>query len=47
MNNAGMQHRAPLEDFPAERFEQLLQTNVPQPAAALRHNPCAVRMWTL
>jgi gluconate 5-dehydrogenase len=28
INNAGMQHRTPLEDFPAERFEQLLQTNV-------------------
>lgn len=28
VNNAGMQHRTPLEDFPAERFEQLLQTNI-------------------
>ena len=28
VNNAGMQHRAPLEDFPAEAFERLLQTNV-------------------
>ncbi|MGV8954144.1 MAG: SDR family oxidoreductase [Cypionkella sp.] len=28
VNNAGMQHRTPLEDFPAEAFEQLLQTNV-------------------
>lgn len=28
INNAGMQHRAPLEDFPAEAFEALLQTNV-------------------
>ncbi len=28
INNAGMQHRAPLEDFPAEAFEQLLQTNI-------------------
>jgi gluconate 5-dehydrogenase len=28
VNNAGMQFRAPLEDFPAEAFEQLLQTNV-------------------
>ncbi|MCA1370186.1 SDR family oxidoreductase [Bradyrhizobium sp. BRP14] len=28
VNNAGMQFRAPLEDFPAERFEQLLKTNV-------------------
>lgn len=28
VNNAGMQHRAPLEEFPADRFEALLQTNV-------------------
>ena len=28
INNAGMQHRTPLEDFPADRFETLLQTNV-------------------
>lgn len=28
VNNAGMQHRAPLEDFPADAFEQLLQTNI-------------------
>lgn len=28
VSNAGMQHRAPLEDFPPERFEQLLQTNI-------------------
>ena len=28
VNNAGMQHRAPLEDFPAEAFERLLSTNV-------------------
>lgn len=28
INNAGIQHRAPLEDFPAEAFERLLQTNV-------------------
>lgn len=28
INNAGMQHRTPLEDFPADRFESLLQTNV-------------------
>jgi gluconate 5-dehydrogenase len=28
VNNAGMQHRAPLEDFPAEAFERLLATNV-------------------
>lgn len=28
INNAGMQHRAPLQDFPAEAFERLLQTNI-------------------
>ena len=28
INNAGMQHRAPLEDFPAEAFERLLQANI-------------------
>ena len=28
INNAGMQHRTALEDFPADRFEALLQTNV-------------------
>lgn len=28
INNAGMQHRAPLEDFPPEAFERLLQTNI-------------------
>jgi gluconate 5-dehydrogenase len=28
INNAGMQHRSPLEDFPAAAFEQLLRTNV-------------------
>lgn len=28
VNNAGMQHRAPLEDFPPEEFERLLQTNI-------------------
>lgn len=28
INNAGMQHRAPLEDFPAEAFDKLLQTNI-------------------
>lgn len=27
-NNAGMQFRTPLEDFPAERWEQLLTTNI-------------------
>lgn len=28
VNNAGMQHRAPLEDFPAEAFDRLMRTNV-------------------
>ena len=28
INNAGMQYRAPLEDFPVEKWEELLRTNV-------------------
>lgn len=28
VNNAGMQHRTQLEDFPPEAFEKLLQTNI-------------------
>ncbi|MEQ8307809.1 MAG: SDR family oxidoreductase [Hoeflea sp.] len=28
VNNAGMQHRAPLEDFPEDAFQTLLQTNI-------------------
>ena len=28
INNAGMQHRAPLEDCPPEAFDALLQTNI-------------------
>lgn len=28
VNNAGMQFRTPLEDFPADAFEQLLRTNI-------------------
>jgi len=28
INNAGMQHRAPLEEFPADKFDQLIKTNV-------------------
>lgn len=28
VNNAGMQHRAPLEEFPADAFERLMRTNV-------------------
>ena len=28
INNAGMQHRTPLEEFPADAFERLLQTNI-------------------
>ncbi|WP_018688974.1 SDR family oxidoreductase [Ahrensia kielensis] len=28
INNAGMQHRTPLEDFPEDKFELLLKTNI-------------------
>ena len=28
INNAGIQHRAPLEDFPPDAFERLMQTNI-------------------
>ncbi len=28
INNAGMQHRAPLEDFPIDAFERLMKANV-------------------
>ena len=28
VNNAGMQHRAPLEDFPLDKFNQVMATNV-------------------
>jgi gluconate 5-dehydrogenase len=28
INNAGMQYRTPLEDFPSEMFEKLLHTNI-------------------
>ena len=28
VNNAGVQHRSPLEDFPADDFERLLRTNI-------------------
>ena len=28
INNAGMQHRSPLEDFPADKFDQIIKTNV-------------------
>ena len=28
INNAGMQYRTPLEDFPVDMFEQLLRTNI-------------------
>ncbi|RRI06512.1 SDR family oxidoreductase [Mesorhizobium tamadayense] len=28
INNAGMQFRTPLEDFPADKWEQLLRTNI-------------------
>lgn len=28
INNAGMQHRSPLENFPVDKFDQLIKTNV-------------------
>jgi gluconate 5-dehydrogenase len=28
VNNAGMQHRAPLEEFPVDAFERILKTNI-------------------
>jgi len=28
INNAGMQHRAPLEEFPDDKFDELMKTNV-------------------
>jgi gluconate 5-dehydrogenase len=28
VNNAGMQYRAPLESFPADRFDTIIQTNI-------------------
>ncbi|MEO6395868.1 MAG: glucose 1-dehydrogenase [Devosia sp.] len=28
VNNAGMQHRSPLEDFPADRFDAIIETNL-------------------
>jgi gluconate 5-dehydrogenase len=28
INNAGMQHRAPLEDFPTEKWSELMRTNI-------------------
>jgi gluconate 5-dehydrogenase len=28
VNNAGMQYRAPLEEFPADKFDQVIQTNL-------------------
>jgi gluconate 5-dehydrogenase len=28
VNNAGMQYRSPLEDFPADKFERIIETNL-------------------
>ncbi|UVC07882.1 SDR family oxidoreductase [Rhizobium sp. TH2] len=28
INNAGMQHRAPLEDFPIDKWDELIRTNI-------------------
>ncbi|KAB0682805.1 glucose 1-dehydrogenase [Aureimonas leprariae] len=41
VNNAGMQHRAPIEDFPLEKLRQVVETNLMSAfyvsQAALRH----------
>ncbi len=37
VNNAGLQHVAPLEEFPTERFELLLRVMLVAPFLALKH----------
>ena len=37
VNNAGLQHVAPLEDFPTARFEQLLRVMLVAPFVATKH----------
>ncbi len=37
VNNAGLQHIAPLEDFPTPRFEQLLRVMLVAPFVATKH----------
>lgn len=37
INNAGMQHVAMIEDFPTERFEQLIKIMLTAPFVAIKH----------
>ncbi|MEC1620760.1 3-hydroxybutyrate dehydrogenase [Bacillus mojavensis] len=37
VNNAGMQHVAPIEEFPTERFEQLICVMLTAPFIAMKH----------
>ncbi|MFS0666073.1 3-hydroxybutyrate dehydrogenase [Bacillus mojavensis] len=37
VNNAGMQHVAPIEEFPTERFEQLIRVMLTAPFIAMKH----------
>ncbi|MCY8979999.1 3-hydroxybutyrate dehydrogenase [Bacillus halotolerans] len=37
VNNAGMQHVAPIEEFPTERFEQLIRIMLTAPFIAMKH----------
>jgi len=37
INNAGLQHVAPLEEFPTEKFELLLQVMLTAPFVAIKH----------
>lgn len=37
VNNAGLQYVAPIEEFPTERFEEMLQLMVSAPFVAIKH----------
>lgn len=37
VNNAGIQHVAPIEEFPTERFEQLIRVMLTAPFIAMKH----------
>lgn len=37
INNAGLQHVAPIEDFPSEKFEQMIQIMLTAPFYAIKH----------
>lgn len=37
MNNAGIQHVAPIEEFPTETFEQLIKVMLTAPFIAMKH----------